>query len=146
MSGKCDDANYDKMLDTRRKDSEVVLGEDSGFDEFDRRVIAFQERSKKSVKIINELFIDEKEIVFCKEDSSISSSKLDLSLSDLDVTIRKAAVLSFQFESFKEEELKKNKNSLIRTIDPFGDLPHIEYIHDYCRSVVGGSMHVFISF
>ena len=143
MSGKCDDDKCDKMFDIRRKDSEVVVGEDRGFDEFDRRVITLQEHSKKSVKIINELFIDEQEVVFHKEESSISSSKLDLSLSDLDFTFRKAAVVSFKFESFKVEELKKNKNSLIRTIDPFGDLPHINHIHGNCRTIVGGSMHVF---
>jgi hypothetical protein len=142
MSGKCDE-KCDKMLAMRRKDSEVVVQEDRGFDEFDRRVITLQEHSKKSVKIINALFIDKEEVVFYKEESSISSSKLDLSLSELDVTIRKAAELSFQFESFKEEELKKNKNSLIRTIDPFGDLPHIDHIHGNCRTIVGGSMHVF---
>jgi hypothetical protein len=113
----------------------------------DRKVMSILEHSKESIKFMNECFNDEvnDQMDQCKEGSSFCLGKTDHALR-LDNTLREAAELSIQFDLFKEKELKDNCNSLIRAIDPFGVIPHIEYTHGYCRSVPGGSMHLIFQF
>ena len=122
---------------------EKSLSENRLNDELASRVMYLHEQSKKSMNLISKCFEQQSEK--CNDESDNCLSKLD-SCEVLDRTIRKAAELSFVYDRFKESELKKNSKSLIRTIDPFGDIPHIKFSHGLCRSVVGGSMHVIFQF
>jgi len=111
--------------------------------DFERRVESIRDHSKNSIILINECFHDVP--VQCKEELSFCVNNSDSNL-HLDYTIKKAAESSLQFELFKEKELKNNCNSLIRSIDPFGEIPHIEHIHGHCRTLPGGSMHAIFQF
>ena len=128
------------VVDNRVEES---LSENRMEDELESRVMYLHDQSKKSMNLISKCFEQQSDI--CHDDSDNCFSKLD-SCEVLDRSIRNAAELSFVYDRYKESVLKKNSKSLIRTIDPFGDIPHIKFAHGLCRSVVGGSMHVIFQF
>jgi len=134
MDNKCDL----KMIVSRVSDEDSF--ENASYDQYESRDLYLQLHSKKSVNFISKCFDQQTEI--CNEVPVNYLSKLESSSIALNRTLRKATELSFEFDRYKESKVKQNSKSLLRYLDPFGDIPHTEFIHGLSRSIDGGSLHV----
>jgi hypothetical protein len=127
-----------KMIVSRASDEESSVN--GSYDQYESRSLYLQLHSKKSINFISKCFDQQMEV---RNEIPVNYlSKLESSSIALNRTLSKATELSFEFDRYKESKVKQNSKSLLRYLDPFGDIPHTEFIHGLSRSIDGGSLHV----
>ena len=127
-----------KMIVSRVSDEESSVN--GSYDQYESRALYLQFHSKNSINFISKCFDQQTEV---RNEVAVNYlSKLESSSIALNRTLRKATELSFEFDRYKEFKVKQNSKSLLRYLDPFGDIPHTEFIHGLSRSIDGGSLHV----